>query len=596
MAKPRQSQVPAAELLYEKLTDRLWRLCNLYQIYDKEGNLVPFVPNKVQMRIFNEMHTRNFVPKARQLGVSTAIVLYFLDACIWAHADNPCRAANIDFKEADAFAKLNIARTAWRKGPEHPNAMIAGIWKTLQARNAMIVDNSGELGWENGSSQQAGTSVMGNTVRLLHVSELGPLAAQRPVDAQKIVRGSFNAVPANGLIVIETTMEGGTFGECAAIFNLAWKNEGRKDLAPLEWKMFFFPWHMLEEYKLAGRAPRSEETAEYFRRLNLSEGVKVTAEQAAWYEMTKLTQRSNIYTQYPSVISECLFAGNNTGFFDADALQWMRNQITPLETQIEYGDIVVQGEMTDLQSRTASFVVKSPEVSPFQIIERPMEGRRYLLFADSCVGKQAEGSDDAKRDTHSYGVIRDEYIDPVTRERFLPQIVALCRDDDRCITPEMIRRVVRLSIYYGDCIVVPEINNKDDLATRMIAAGVKNMYVQGLVGADDAMPGTKKTTQVFGWLTTEGTRRQMLDHMREETLQQRWICSFGVVLQQMSVFIINKNGRAEAAPTEHDDHVVGPCIGLFNLPHATKYVGREERIVMTYQQDWNAIYADPTGI
>ena len=71
---------------------------------------------------------------------------------------------------------------------------------------------------------------------------------------------------------------------------------------------------------------------------------------------------------------------------------------------------------------------------------------------------------------------------------------------------------------------------------------------------------------------------------------------FGVVLQQMSVFIINKNGRAEAAPTEHDDHVVGPCIGLFNLPHATKYVGREERIVMTYQQDWNAIYADPTGI
>ena len=43
-----------------------------------------------------------------------------------------CRAANIDFKEADAFAKLNIARTAWDKGPEHPNAMIAGIWKTLK--------------------------------------------------------------------------------------------------------------------------------------------------------------------------------------------------------------------------------------------------------------------------------------------------------------------------------------------------------------------------------------------------------------------------------------------------------------------------------
>ena len=172
-----------------------------------------------------------------------------------------------------------------------------------------------------------------------------------------------------------------------------------------------------------------------------------------------------------------------------------------------------------------------------------MEGRRYLLFADSCVGETGGIGRCQAGHTQLRGDPRRIHR-PGDAGTISPQIVALCRDDDRCITPEMIRRVVRLSIYYGDCIVVPEINNKDDLATRMIAAGVKNMYVQGLVGADDAMPGTKKTTQVFGWLTTEGTRRQMLDHMREETLQQRWICGFGVVLQQMSVFIINKNGRA----------------------------------------------------
>ena len=106
---------------------------------------------------------------------------------------------------------------------------------------------------------------MGNTVRLLHVSELGPLAAQRPVDAQKIVRGSFNAVPANGLIIIETTMEGGTFGECAAIFNLAWNGEVEK--TSLLWSgKCFFPWHMLEEYKLAGRAQDRK------KRRSISEG------------------------------------------------------------------------------------------------------------------------------------------------------------------------------------------------------------------------------------------------------------------------------------------------------------------------------------
>ena len=130
----------------------------------------------------------------------------------------------------------------------------------------------------------------------------------------------------------------------------------------------------------------------------------------------------------------------------------------------------------------------------------------------------------------------------------------------------------------------------------MIAAGVKNMLSSGLVGADGAMPGTKKTTEVFGHLTTEGIRRQLLAEMQEMTLQQKWICTFNVILQQMSVFILNKKGRAEAAPTEHDDFVLGVGIGLFYLPHATKYVGREERIQMTYQQDWNAIYADPTGL
>ena len=596
MSKPRQSK---AEALFRQLSNKAWRMNNLYQVLTGEEGRMEIKPFRLrpdQERLYKERHNRNFIPKARKLGMSTAIVLDYLDECIWSHPDNPIHAAHVDFRDDDAKAKLDMAKLAWDKGPEHPNPAIAGIWKQLHERNPLVTRNEGELVWQNGSKQQASTSFMGGSPSRLHISEFGPMSVKFPLRAAAVKQGTFNALVASGIIDVETTMEGGMMGECSAIFQLAMSTMDKTQFNPLDWKMFFVPWYVHPDYDLPGEVPHNPDIIEYFAKLEISDGVKLPLSRQAWYEAKKAEQKSSMFTQFPTVVRECLFAGSNASYFDADALQWMRNQIIPFETQIEYGDIVIQGDIKDHNGRSASFVVKKPEVSPFQIIERPMEGRRYLIYADSCVGKQAEGSDDAKRDTHSYGVIRDEYVDPVSRERFLPQIVAMCRDDDKCITPEMIRRVVALSIYYGDCIVIPETNNKDDIATRMIAAGVKNMYVQGLIGADEAMPGTKKTTQVFGWLTTEGTRRQMLDNMREMTLQQRWICTFGAVLQQMSVFIINKKGRAEAAPSEHDDHVTGPAVGLFNLPHATKYVGREERIVRTYQQDWQEIYADPTGI
>ena len=595
-SKPRQSK---AEALFHQLSNKAWRMNNLYQVLTGEEGRMEIKPFRLrpdQERLYKERHNRNFIPKARKLGMSTAIVLDYLDECIWAHPDNPMHAAHVDFREDDAKAKLDMAKLAWDKGPEHPNPAIAGIWKQLHERNPLVTRNEGELVWQNGSKQQASTSFMGGSPSRLHISEFGPMSVKFPLRAAAVKQGTFNALVASGIIDIETTMEGGMVGECSAIFQLAEKTMSKDRLTALDWKMFFVPWYVHPDYDLPGEVPKKPETAEYFAKLELSDKVKVPLSRQAWYEAKKDEQKSSMFTQFPTVVRECLFAGSNASYFDADALQWMRNQITPLETQIEYGDIVVQGDIKDHQGRSASFIVRNPEISPFQIIERPMEGRRYVLFADSCIGKQAAGSDDAKRDTHAYGVIRDEYIDPVTRERFLPQVVALCRDDHQSISPEMIRRVVRLSIYYGDCLVAPEINGKDDIATRMIAAGVKKMLSSGLVGADGAMPGTKKTTEVFGHLTTEGIRRQLLAEMQEMTLQQKWICTFNVILQQMSVFILNKKGRAEAAPTEHDDFVLGVGIGLFYLPHATKYVGREERIQMTYQQDWNAIYADPTGL
>ncbi|MCE9519359.1 MAG: hypothetical protein K8R87_07390 [Verrucomicrobia bacterium] len=610
MAKAETKPKSRAPEIAKWVTNKAWRMNNLYLILTGEGEKTAIKPFRVrpeQDKYYRDRHSRNFCPKSRKVGMSTAIVLDYLDECIFAHPDRPVHAAHVDFKEDDAYAKLKIAKLAWDKGPEHPDPIIAGIWKALHERNPLVTSNAGELVWTNGSKQQAGTSFMGGSPLRLHISEYGPMSVKFPLKAEEIKQGTFNSLLPGGIIDVETTMRGGMFGACSAIFQLALKTIG-ESLTPLDWKMHFIPWYGHPDYNLPGETPKKDATMEYFDSIELSDGVKLPPSRMAWYEAKKAEQGSKMFTEFPTVVRECLYAGSDVNYFEPDGLQWMRDQITSLEPQIEYYDLVVQGDVKDFERRSVSLVKTGKANAPFMIIERPLPGRRYLIFADTCVGKQAKGSDDSKRDTHAYGVMRAAHFDVESNTHFKAQIVAACKMDDtndpddrsgdRCPTTEFIRRVVALSIYYGDCMVAPEINNKDDIALRLISAGVRNMYKQGSVGADGALPGEKETSEVWGWLTNEGTRRQMLDHMQMETIQKRWICSFPGILKQMGVFIVNAKGRAEAAPGEHDDWVTGPAIGLFLVGHhGTRYVDREELLMQqSYQRDWNALNHAHDGI
>lgn len=583
--------------------NRIWRLRNLYQILDSSKCIVPMVLRPEQERYLKNRHDRNFVPKARKYGMSTIIVIDYLDACIWANPGQPCHAAHVDFRENDAKEKLEIARLAWNQGIEHPDPYIRAIWMELHDRNPLLTDNAGELKWLNGSKQQASTSFMGGTPTRLHISEFGPLSAQQPDRAAKIARGTINAVPRGGVIDIETTTEGGTFGECAAIFKLAEDKQGAK-LNPLDWQLFFIPWWRHPDYKLEGAVPLKQDTRDYFAKLTLPKGVRITDEQQAWYESKKAEQRSNMFTQFPSVVSECWYAGVGTAFFDAAGLVWQKERCVGLETDIRYGTIVIQGNVKG--ERSASWVQRDKAAAIFRIVEHPMPGRRYSIFADCMIGKQAVGSDDAKRDTHSYGAIKEQYIDPVSGMLEPTQIVCMCQGDDpsdpldrsgdRCPTTEFIQRVLAISIYYGECMVAPEINNKDDIALRLLAAGVKIVWRQPLRGADGASAGYGKTEEVFGWLTDEGSRRQICDNMEMMTREQKWVCSFVDVQHQMTCFIKNRKGRPEAAPGEHDDNVIGPAIGLFTVQHGTIFRGREEKMVQRYRNDWAEQNFDPRGL
>jgi hypothetical protein len=294
----------AIAALRGKLTDKSWRINNLYMILNENGQSIPLTPRGEQVRFLRDRHNRNFVPKARKLGLSTIIVIDNLDECLFV---KNTRVGIIDITDDDAKDKLQIAKYAWENGIDHPSPSIAMVWRIIHRGNKLVTDSKGVLAWSNGSTLSAGVRYTGKTPQRLHVSELGPISAQSPLKAADITRGSFNSVPRDGIIDVETTMEGEQYGACFKLFKAAIENEKLQDCdrSELDWKLHFFSWLEHPSYRLPGRIPYNQGTIDYFAKIKQDHGIDVPLDRQAWYEKKKQEQGEDIFQQYPTVIAEC---------------------------------------------------------------------------------------------------------------------------------------------------------------------------------------------------------------------------------------------------------------------------------------------------
>ncbi len=73
------------EELESKLSDWRWRITSgkLYKIKDKNWKVIDFIPNKYQLHLINNLHYKNLILKARQLGFSTMIQILMLDQALF---------------------------------------------------------------------------------------------------------------------------------------------------------------------------------------------------------------------------------------------------------------------------------------------------------------------------------------------------------------------------------------------------------------------------------------------------------------------------------------------------------------------------------
>ena len=277
----------------KNLSDWKWRLNNLYTFVDWNGDKRIFTMNKAQEMLFDNMHQKNIILKARQWGITTYMVIFMLDAILWR---KDCRNLFVAHTRDDAEKIFNQkVRYAYHNLPD---------W--IKNAKPLIKENGGQMIINHGDNSQSTLEVAvsgrGGTYDYIHVSELGKIAAKDPLKAEELVSGTLNS-GANAIVTIESTAEGdaGVFYDmCTAAEEMQLLGE---HLTRLDYKFFFLSWLGHPNYTFTKEEAKnviiSAETEKYFKG-----HPDATHEQKAWYQSKKREQKDKMQQEFPSTSEE----------------------------------------------------------------------------------------------------------------------------------------------------------------------------------------------------------------------------------------------------------------------------------------------------
>jgi hypothetical protein len=286
-----------------QLGDRLWRLNNLYTIQDKTGRRIPFHLNWAQTELLSGLHECSLILKARQLGFTTFVQIFMLDACLF----------NSNIRAGTIAHRLDDARVIFRDKVKLPYDCLPDM---LKAARPITRDSADELVFSNNSSIRVSTSMRSGTLQFLHISEYGQLCSRFPDKAREIRTGALNTVQAGQVIFIESTAEGreGHFYDLCEAAQA--KQRMGAPLTALDFKFHFFPWWKAPEYALHPTGVVIDEQFKtYFDKLEATAGVVLTPAQQAWYQKKAETQLADMKREYPSTPEEAFEASVEGAYY-----------------------------------------------------------------------------------------------------------------------------------------------------------------------------------------------------------------------------------------------------------------------------------------
>lgn len=497
------------------LSDKRWRLENLYVINTKSEGKKIFKLTRAQRHFLDNMRHRNIILKSRQLGFSTLITLWILDEILFSTNKEAIAIAHVKEGMTDIFDKK--AKFAIMNFPEE----IKNIFKFKTSSKTKL-----QIEFGDGSVSSFGVSLSGRsgTYHYVHISEYAKLSKQFPQRAEEVLTGTLPAVPFDGRVFMESTAEGSTGSFYDMYYDaLKNKNKGIEQLFNVEFYPHFYNWtwddmeldRFTESIPVEMMEPNNDINWKSYQQTHGLTDREMTYYYMRWLSVKRDLDRLN--QEYPTTIEEA-FVSSGKPYFDIRKIVNCKAKVqTP-----EYYDIV-------------NYQVTRTNIGPLHVYKQPEKNRTYVAGADT-----AEGLSNGDYSTITV-------IDVETKD-----IVAIYQEH---IPPDEFKDVViAIGRYYNNALLAIE-SNKDGLwvNNEVERSGYENIYYRQRI--DDV---TKQISQTFGWKTDRNTRDSMLTELRAVFTEKEFLIE--PLLDEMQAFVRNSRGKPEAMSGKHDDLIVSTAI------------------------------------
>jgi len=529
-----------------------WEACT--KIINKDAKLITPRANHLQRRVSeivkwlqrNRHPVRLVILKPRQMGSSTitsAIVAHFLRS-------NPNTTACLLGDELDTSQNLLNMVNRYVE-----NDILD--WGQTYSQSRGEFSNGSRLVKETANDPGAGRSM---TLQALLCSEVAHYRRAGERSGEKVLLAIRNCVPSSpNTIVIEESTPNGAGG---AFYN-TWQSavefeDFKKGITGNGYIRVFAAWHDFDE----NVAPADELTPT-FREQELKERFDLDDNQIAWRRsVVKLKcggDSKQFDQEYPSDPVSC-FLTSGRPRFDQDGLAFQeKNTKEPI-----HGVIDVPMQMT-----RPIFRVTEPQEAWVWLWEMPQENGCYLVSVDCMTGSsQTSGKDP---DAHSVLVMKSGFHD-ATGNYQKPRVVARVRPPCRVDIDVLADFVLRLSSFYGGCLIVPEVNGPGLALIELLKEDGANIYQREIFNLRES-----KRSKALGWQTTDKTRRMIIEELASQIRDHNEkdsgifvMCK--TIIDQLRSFVVSESGRPEASSGKHDDDVLSLAIGNATLMGATRYI------------------------
>lgn len=523
----------AEQIAYIKahLSDVWWRLNNLYKIVNEDGELVTFRMRPAQRELFKNMHYRNIILKARQLGFSTGIDIYLLDQALF-NKNLSCGIIAQDLPAAGEIFSTKISIPF--------DNLPAWLRATFQINTRREGANGGHIEFAHGSKIRVSTSFRSGTVQRLHISEHGKICAKYPAKAKEVRTGTLNAIKDGCIVFIESTAEGvgGDFHTMSTrAMDLGQLN---LPLTSQDYKFHFFAWWQDPKYQTSvptGGLRLSKYHQAYFAAVEQTMGITLLDEQKQWYIRKEIEQQEEMKQEFPSTPSEAFLTSGRRVFAAINVMQAEGQCKSPL---LVYDIEPVTGKRTKVQALRAGNAeeLQRTLLNHLLVWELPDPDEDYAIGGDV-----AEGLENGDRS--SFDVVKKSSGE---------QVAHWFGYLDAELFAQLMAHVGR---WYNTAFIGLERNNHGHAVIQKL----REVYPHRAIYSEQYLDRDHDDeTPKLGWLTTAQSKPVIIEGLksllRENASGVRWIGT----INELNTYVYDARGRMNAQTGCFDDQVMSYAI------------------------------------